>query len=259
MFTVILYAVVGVLLSVLINYLSDVLPYTRRFSKPLCLNCTEPFPLKNYLFSFRCHNCHKASPLRVKLVPLFTIAACILLYFFPLGGLSFWATLPIMLFLGVVIVIDIEHRAVLIETSIIGILLFLAYGILMRGWTQTVPVFGVLMPGWLITILGGVSGFLFMYLLFLFGKLFTKILGKIRHQEIDEVALGFGDVYVSTFLGFFTGWPGTVGIVLLAILLSGAFSMVYLLVTSLSGKYRALTAFPYAPFLIIAAIALFYF
>jgi leader peptidase (prepilin peptidase)/N-methyltransferase len=184
------------------------------------------------------------SPLRIKLVGLFTVAASILLYFFPLGGLSFWASLPLILFLGVVMVIDIEHRAVLLETSIIGIILFLVYGLAMHGWLQT--------------LLGGVSGFLFMYLLYLFGKLFTKILGKIRHQEIDEVALGFGDVYVSTFMGLFVGWPGTVGIIIIAILLSGAFSLVYILVNTLRKRYQALTAFPYAPFLILAGIALYY-
>jgi prepilin signal peptidase PulO-like enzyme (type II secretory pathway) len=258
MLTVILYAIIGVFLSVLINYLSDVLPYTRKLSKPVCQNCARPFRFNNYLFSFRCPNCHQKSPLRVKLVPVFTIAACVLLYFFPFGNLSFWETLPIILFLGVVMVIDIEHRAVLIETSIIGIVLFLVYGIMMRGWSQSVPVFGVSMQGWLITLLGGLAGFLFMYLLYLFGKLFTKVLGKIRHQEIDEVALGFGDVYVCTFMGLLTGWPGTIGVVLIAILLSGVFSVLFLLITSLFGKYRSLTAFPYAPFLIIAGIALFY-
>lgn len=240
----ILNAVIGALVGVLINYLADVLPISRRFSRPLCLNCGKIYSIKDYLFSFRCSKCgNKTSP-RVIIVFVMTILCCILLAFFPLDGLSFWATLPVLVFLGVILVIDIEYRVVLTETSYIGLVLFFIYGIFMHDF--------------LTTIIGGVAGFLIMLLLYYFGILFNKIIGKIRKQEIEEVALGFGDVYVCGFLGFFTGWPTIVATLLIAILASGIFSLLYIVVMTIIRRYRSFSAIPYTPFLILAAIASYY-
>jgi len=108
------------------------------------------------------------------------------------------------------------------------------------------------------TLAGGIAGFMIMLALYYFGILFTKVMGKIRNQEIEEVALGFGDVYVSAFLGLLTGWPAIIGVILLAILASGAFSFVYILVMLITRRYRSFSAIPYTPFLIIAAITIFY-
>jgi len=242
--SLIINAVIGGFAAVLINYLADVLPITRRFSRPICLNCGKPFTLREYLISFRCSKCKSRTSFRVMAVTFLSILSCILLEFFPLNGLSLWATLPILVFLGVILVIDIEYRVVLIQTSIFGLVLFFIYGILLHNF--------------LATLAGGIAGFLIMMALYYFGILFTKVMGKIRNQEIDEVALGFGDVYVSAFLGLFTGWPAIIGVILLAILASGAFSFLYILVMLITRKYRSFSAIPYTPFLIIAAIALFY-
>ena len=97
-----------------------------------------------------------------------------------------------------------------------------------------------------------------MLLLYYLGVLFNKIMGKIRGQEIEEVALGFGDVYVSAFLGLLTGWPAIIVVLLMAILAGGVFSLFYILIMSIRRKYRSFSAIPYAPFLIIAAVVVFY-
>jgi len=97
-----------------------------------------------------------------------------------------------------------------------------------------------------------------MIILFYLGKLFNVVLGKIRNQEIDEVALGFGDVFVCGYLGLITGWPQVAGMVIIAILLAGVFSLGYLLVKIIGKKYTAFSAIPYAPFLILALLVLFY-
>lgn len=242
--SIFLSVIIGGIAAVLINYLSDVLPVTRKLTRPICLNCGKPFSLREYLFSFKCSKCKNKIPLRVILVSIFSILASILLNYFPLAGLGYWATLPIMVFLGVVLVIDIEYRVVLIQTSIVGLALFFVYGLLMHNlW---------------ITLAGGLAGFLIMLGLYYLGIVFNKIMGRIRGQEIEEVALGFGDVYVCAFIGLFNGWPAIFATILIAILASGAFSLIYIIIKLITKRYRSFSAIPYAPFLIFAGVAVFY-
>lgn len=236
--------IIGALVGIIINYLADVLPITRKLSRPVCLNCGKPFGFKEYMFSFKCAKCSTKTPLRVVIVLVLAIVCCVLIDFFPIGILSFWAMLPLILFLGVILVIDIEYRIVLQETSYIGLALMFVYGIILHGFLPT--------------LFGGLAGLVIMVGLYLLGILFNKVMSKIRGQEIDEVALGFGDVYVTTFLGFLTGWPAIIAVLLLAILASGVFSLFYILIKSIFRKYQSFSAIPYTPFLILAAVAILY-
>jgi len=149
-----------------------------------------------------------------------------------------------MVFLGVILVIDIEHHAVLIETSIAGLILFFAY-----GWY---------MQGWLLTLIGGGAGFAIMLIIYFLGILFSKGIGKIRKGDTPEEGLGFGDVYAGAFLGLFTGWPYAIGMIIIAILASGLFSFIYLIVKSIKKDYQVASTIPYTPFLILGAIAVNY-
>lgn len=240
----VLYIVIGAAVGVVINYLADVLPRTRRFSKPICPKCEKPYSLRGYLISFRCKHCGSHPSLRMFLVLAISIVVSCLLVLFPLPGLNYWLTIPLMIFLGLILTIDIEHRVVLIETSIAGLLLLLAYGVYLQGFLKT--------------ILGGIAGFLIMLFIYYFGIVFSKVLGKIRKEEVTETALGFGDVYACGFLGFLTGWPFVIGMIVLAIMASGVFSLFYVMFKSLRKGYQAYTAIPYAPFLILGALATFY-
>ena len=244
MINLMLYAIVGGVIGVLINYLADVLPQTRRLSKPLCPNCQNSYSLRGYLISFKCPNCGAKPIPRTFFVLVGSVIIAVLMGIFPLQGLSFWLTLPALIFLGIILVIDIEHHVVLIETSLAGLILFFAY-----GW---------FLNGLLITAVGGVAGFVIMLLIYFFGILFSKGLGKIRKVEINETALGFGDVYASAFLGLFVGWPMVIFMILMAIILSGVYSFLYLVVKSIKKDYQSYTTIPYTPFLIMGAVATFY-
>lgn len=248
--SLIINVIIGALAGIIINYLADVLPISRRFSQPICLNCGKLFSLKEYLFSFKCAKCGNKTPVRVIIVLILSITASVLLEFFPFGNLGYYASLPVLIFLGVILVIDIEYRIVLKETSYVGLILLFVYGIIMRE--------GIFTNRLITTLAGGIAGFLIMLLLYYLGVLFNKIMGRIRGQEIEEVALGFGDVYVSAFLGLLTGWPTIIAVLLLAILAGGVFSLLYIVIMSIFRKYRSFSAIPYAPFLIIAAVAVFY-
>lgn len=242
----VIYAIlIGAAISLLLNYLADVLPETRKFSRPHCSNCGHSFTAKEYLFSFHCPQCKKKPSLRYWLVLIISISASVLISFYPLAPFNYWESLPLLTFLGLVAVIDIEHRAVLIETDVAGIILCLVYGLILYGPLET--------------LLGGLAGAGIMLILYFGGILFNRILGKIRHQVIDEVALGFGDVLVCGYLGFLMGWPRIIGMVVIAVLMAGVFSLFYLLGKVIMKKYSAFSAIPYVPFLILAALFLFYF
>lgn len=249
MINLIIYAAVGGIIGVLINYLSDVLPQTRRFSRPVCQHCNEPYNLKGYLISFKCPNCNKSPKPRNLIVLIISILASVCVGIFPLVGLNFWLTIPIMIFLGMILVIDIEHHVVLIETSIVGLVMFFVYGWLIYKWSMT---------GLLLTTVGGVAGFLIMLLIYFFGIFFSRGLGKIRKEEIKEAGLGFGDVYACAFLGFLVGWPYVIGMLIIAIIISGIYSFLYLIIKALRKNYQVASTIPYTPFLILGAIAIFY-
>ena len=243
--SVILNAFVGLLAGVLINYLADVLPASRRFARPQCRACGQVYPLKDYLLAPKCPHCGKKAPARTYLVLLGSAAVSVLLHFFPFFNLSFWATLPLLVYFGVVAVIDLEHRLVLLEISLVGLALGLIYGWLMRGLPTTL---------W-----GGLGGLLVMLAFYLLGIVFAKVVGKIRHKNISETAFGFGDVFVGTILGLLMGWPAVVGAFIIGFLAFALFSLGAIILLAVTKRYRAFAnAQALAPFLILGAIVVFY-
>lgn len=245
----ILVVVLGAVCGVIINYFSDVLPMYRKPGPPICPNCAKRFTLHNYLISFRCKNCGQGVSLRTILVHIFSIISSLLFWIFPYQNLSFWLTIPVIIFLGVILVIDIEYRVVLIQTSVFGLILMFVLGVANQGLS---------LKGLIITLLGGAAGFLIMIGFYYLGILFSRIMSGIRHQEIEEVALGFGDVYVSAILGLLIGWPGIISAIILAIVISGIFSFLFIIVLSILKKYKSFSAIPYTPFLIIGTLILPY-
>ena len=244
--SIILSPFVGLLIGVLINYIADGLPESRRRSQPVCPKCSHPYSLKAYLLFQKCQNCEGSRCLRGYLVLGAAVLFSVLVRFFPFYTLGYWETLPVLLLLGVIIVIDIEHHIVLVQTSLIGIVLFMIYGSLMHGFLKA--------------LYGGLAGLAVTLGFFILGIVFTKFLGKLRGKSVNEVAFGLGDVFAGTFLGLLAGWPAIIGGIIAAILIFGAYSVIFLIVLLSSRKYRAFaSAQPFTPFLILGVISVFYF
>jgi leader peptidase (prepilin peptidase)/N-methyltransferase len=242
--SIILCVVIGALIAVLLNYLADVLPRTRKFSRPVCHNCGHAFTLREYLISFRCPECKTNPSKRYWIVLIAGMAGSVLLALFPLKPLGYWASLPLLAFLALVMIIDIEHRAVLIETDIVGFVLGIIYGLIIHRPLEM--------------ILGGIGGAGIMGVIYFGGIFFNRVIGTIRNQKMSEVALGLGDVIVCGYLGLIMGWPHIAGMIIIAILLGGVFSLGFILVKIITKKYNPFSAIPYVPFLILAAITMFY-
>ena len=240
----VLYIFVGAAISLLLNYLADVLPETRKFSRPVCKQCGKTFTVKEYLFSFHCPECKAKPGRRYWNVLVLGMVLSVLLAYFPLKTFTYWQSLPLVTFLGLVLIIDIEHHAVLFETDFVGLALGLLYGLSLHKPLEA--------------ILGGVVGSAAMFLLYMGGILFNRVLSRIRKQEIEEVALGFGDVIVCGYLGLIAGIQHVAGFLLLAVIFSGIFAICYLIFKSITRKYSAFTAIPYVPFLVLGLLTLFY-
>jgi leader peptidase (prepilin peptidase) / N-methyltransferase len=236
----------GFFTGMFVNYLSDILPWRRKLDKPFCLKCQTDYPLVNYfIWPRRCPSCGQSRSTRSWVVELFFGLAIVWLWDHHPAKLGFWGALAVSAYFALVTVIDIEYRLILHPVSIFGAGLGLLVGTYLHGFTAS--------------ILGGAVGFGSMLLLYWLGGLLIRLMGKIKGERIDDVALGFGDVNLSGVLGLMLGFPGIVAGLFLAILIGGLVSLIYLIVMVSLRKYQLFTALPYGPFLIIGAIILLFF
>lgn len=238
------FILLGWLAGTVINYMSDVLPYTRRFSQPACLACGTAVSWRQYLLLRPCPSCGHRRSLRTWLVLALSISVTLYTALYPSPRLGFAPGWLLLVYFGVVGVIDIEHRLILHPVSLGGAFLGAGYGLWQHGWQST--------------LIGGAAGFLIMFLLYWFGDLFARWMAKRRGQELEEVALGFGDVNLSGVLGLILGWPGILAGLFTAIMLGGLVSLVMLVGMLIARRYQAFTAIPYAPFLLLAAVWLLF-
>ena len=236
--------VLGLICGTAINYFADVLPVTRRLSPATCANCERKIPWRRYLLLKDCEHCGKSRSWRSWFVVLFIPFLYLLLWLYPNERMHFWTQAIILFYFSIVAITDLEYRVILHPVSIAGAVIGAGVGYLMHG----------LLP----TLIGGIAGFIIMLLLYLLGQGFARLLNRIRHEEIEEVPLGFGDVNLSGVLGLILGWPGITAGLLLAILLGGGFSALFILFSSLSKQYKPFVAIPYAPFLLLGAIILLF-
>ncbi len=233
----------GWLAGMLVNYLADVLPLTRTFTGPaLCVHCQQVIPWPGYLAYRPCPECAQPRGWRTWAVQVGYPLIFAWQWLQPNGRLTFLWAAGLLVFFGLVAVIDLEYRAILDPVSVVGAVIGLA-----TGW---------LLHGPLMTIAGGAAGFLIMLLLYYGGDLFARWLAKRRNQETDEVALGFGDVKLAGILGLILGWPGIIAGLILGIFFGGVAGLVYIVYTKIAGRYEAFSAIPYAPFLILGALVL---
>ncbi len=216
----------GLLAALAVNYLADVLPATRRLSRPDWLG-EGGFSL--YLQ-------------RPRVQTVFIAGAVVgaLLCAYPPPDMDIWLLGYVIAFFGLVAVIDIEHRVVMHPVSIAGAITLAAVGLTRHDVYST--------------LLGGAAGFLFMLAIYFAGDLLGRLMSKARGQAWEETALGFGDVNLAGVIGLLMGWPGVIAALFVGMLAAAVFSAGYLLSAVLRGKYQAFASIPYAPFLCIGAV-----
>ncbi|MBK9602010.1 MAG: prepilin peptidase [Anaerolineales bacterium] len=250
-FTVIVSILFGWLAGLLINYLADVLPLTRRFSQPACPHCNVSFAWQDYLLFKPCTNGHPRSA-RPWVVQLVIVVISIYSWLNPPSKIGYALGMILLVYFGIVFVIDLEHRLILHPTSIFGAVFGLIIGTIAHGIGPTL---------W-----GGLGGFVIMIALYYFGVLFARIrtrrLIAAGQEPDDEEALGAGDVILITILGFILGWPLIWFGFLLGVLLGGFFSLLIIawLVIGRQYKQNAMMMFiPYGPYFVASAFLVVFF
>ena len=242
--TFLLVLAIGFFSAQFVNYLADILPRRPVNLETHCSFCEHPRKGWRYFLLQRCSNCFRFPGLRHWLVAV--VIPLLFLYTYYLVNRSLpdilWGLL--IIYLATVFLIDLEHRLVLHSTSLVGLILCGYIGYTQFGFTQV--------------LFGALTGFAIMYILYLFGILFVKVINKRREDKVDEVALSFGDVTLATVLGAISGFTGIISVLLLGIILGGLISGVYVIVTMLRKQHKAFTALPYAPFLILSFMVVFF-
>jgi leader peptidase (prepilin peptidase)/N-methyltransferase len=178
-------------------------------------------------------------------VEILAIIIAVWLWTQPTLIIGFWLSLVLAIYFGVVVIIDLEHHLIMHPVSIVGGFLGLVIGLQLHGIVNT--------------ILGGLAGFGAMLILYILGALFSRYIVRRSQEGFSEEALGFGDVILGGVLGLLLGWPVIIVGLFFAILLAGAVSLLYLVLTFVSKKYKAFTFIPYGPFMIAGAAALIFF
>lgn len=176
---------------------------------------------------------------------LFSIVIVAWLWVQPAVSIGFWLGLLLVIYFGIVVVIDLEHHLIMHPVSIAGSILGLIIGIQLHGLVDT--------------ILGGLAGFGAMFVLYLLGALFARFVVRRRKENFSDEAMGFGDVILGGVLGLILGWPVIIAGLFFAIIFAGIVSLLYLLVTFVSKRYTAFTFIPYGPFMIAGAVAVIFF
>lgn len=249
-------ALLGGAVGVLINSAADSLPVARRLERPMCPYCKTPRPLPAwsgvvaYLTRhYRCPHCGAPISIRHVVVELATallFAFCYLRYGLTTEGVfdAFYGVVFLL-----VVVTDLEHRLILHSVMLPAIAIALLGAFLNPAFDAPLRSF-----------LGGAIGLAGTLFLYILGGVFVKVLGKLRGRRISEVAFGFGDVTLTTFIGLAVGAPEVIFAIVIGIFAGGVGSVLYLLIRGLiQRRYRRFTAIPYGPFLVLGGVVMLYF
>lgn len=253
---------VGWLAGLFVNYSADVLPITRRFSQPACPHCQTPFPWADYFMLRACRACGRGRNLRTWLVQLLAVASFVYFWLFPSNALGYWLGAIILIYFGIITVIDLEHRLILHPTSVFGAILGLVVG--------TYLYYTALKYSFLASIgaslLGGLIGFGVMFLFYQLGAIVARYRARKLQgagQEDDgEEALGGGDVYLLGVLGLMVGSKFIPDVLARGIILGGLVSLLFIVAIVLQRRYSKdalMTFIPYGPYFILAAFYTLFF
>lgn len=255
-----LYALLGLLVGAVVNLWADQLPRWRRVRRtPFCPYCDQPRPpwawvssLAYLGFKPACQHCGAPIPWRHPLVELGTAILFAFLWHRYGQGEEIAYLLPYTVYSAIfvlVFVIDLEHKLIL------NVVMYPAWVLALLGsLLHPTPYF------WRLALLGGAVGFGILFLIYLLGELFVKLMARIRHKPINAVAFGFGDVRLGGFIGLILGFPDVLTAIFLAVLLGGLAGLLYWFVRAvILRRYSLFSAIPYGPYLVMGAMVVMFF
>jgi leader peptidase (prepilin peptidase)/N-methyltransferase len=243
--SLIILSIIGLLAGQLLVWCADRLPAGRSlFDVVACPCCGQPLVEAGarrwpaLLGWRRCAD--RGGKLRWRSLLLVIITAAGFPLIAALTGLN-WATpayLVYWLIFVLITIIDLEHRLILNVIILPAIILGLAGALITPQ------------PGLARAALGGATGFILVYGIYLLGAAFARAMARRRGRPIDEVAFGAGDVKLAAFIGVVTGLPNVIFALVIGIFLGGMAAALFLgWQIVVRRRYVAFTPIPYGPFL----------
>ncbi len=221
----------SLLVGLLVNWLADWLPAQREQSVNEDEKPTPIPPFTSRLVSAR-------------YIIVEIVIAAIGLYLWHREGLN-----PMLAVLGfylavfvLIAIIDIEHKLVLNSVMFPAIAIALLETLIGSRIRFTEALSGYAM------------GQVVVMAVYVLGAIYLWIVNTQRDDPIDEVPFGFGDVTLATYCGLVVGFEHVIHMLVLMILLGGVIAFLYILVRLLILRnYKAHTAIPYGPSIVLAA------
>jgi leader peptidase (prepilin peptidase)/N-methyltransferase len=250
---IVLYAILGLVVGAFLNWCADQLPTAQRrlYRIPYCPYCETPRAplawsgtLAYAALRVQCPSCGAPIPWRAPLTELGTAVLFGWLWAMHGPGVLLFLHSVYGAILILVTVIDLEHRLIL------NVVIYPAYVVALLGsLIHPQPFF------YRLALIGGVVGFGIMFVLYQLGVLFVRAVGRMRGQELNTVALGFGDVRLAGFLGLVVGFPDILYALILAVTLGGLAGLVYWFVRAvILRRYSLFSAIPYGPYLVAGGL-----
>lgn len=260
--SIIVPVLLGWLAGLFVNYTADVLPITRRFSQPACSHCQTPFTWADYLMLRTCRACGRGRNLRTWLVQFVAVGSFAYFWLFPSNALGYWLGAIILIYFGIITVIDLEHRLILHPTSLFGAILGLGVGTYLYYTALKYSFFASIGA----SLLGGLIGFGVMFLFYQLGAIVARYrarkLQAAGQDDDGEEALGGGDVYLLGVLGLMVGSKFIPDVLARGVILGGLVSLLFILAMLLRHRYSSdslMTFIPYGPYFILAAFYTLFF
>ncbi|QPC81125.1 prepilin peptidase [Phototrophicus methaneseepsis] len=266
---VVIVILIGWIAGIVVNALADELPYRRNPTLPLYPDGT-PRPITAwsgmtaFLLNQRKPETPQPNPERERIYegeprlswryPLTEILTIFLMLLAlnasqqmetPVPTLQLVLWFIYMAILALIIVIDIEHKLILFVVIVPSCILAIVDALILP-----VP-----QPNIQDALIGAAIGFGTFYLFYRGGFLFTYIMGKMRGQEINTVAFGYGDVMMITLTGLLVGTIHVIVALFLTVIFGAIGALLYIIARSVLGsRYRAFTALPYGPYIVAATV-----
>jgi len=252
-------AILGILSGGIVNVLADDLPYRRRLRQPAYPDGTpRPIPawlgITAFLLKLRLPADHHTGapklgwryPLTEIVTAALMVAAAVIMggtADVPGGQMLVWLIYIALLML--IIIIDLEHQRIMFVYILPAAVLALLDALLFPNPLPTLAS----------ALVGGGFGFVVFYIIYLGGHLFRHLMGRVRGENMDALAFGFGDVMTISLSGLMLGFENVILVMFLAIFLGGGGAALYLVIR----PYRPFTAIPYGPYIVAATIIVMFF
>ncbi|HEX6383361.1 MAG TPA: A24 family peptidase [Anaerolineae bacterium] len=236
----VLFALIGLLLGGIINFLADYLPASERRLRPHCPHCGHVYDPVGWLaltrqlrYGGKCPECQlslRRRPLLVEVGMTLLFAALPSLIPNPANLIvnSFHIAVLVL-----VIVIDLENRLIFDVVTYPATVLALAGSLFVTKAENTLPL----------ALVGAVTGYIFFYILY---RLAHLLYGS------SSGALGGGDVKLAMAMGAMLGFHRILFALFLGVILGGVVSLLLLL----SRRVDRHSHLPYGQYLALAGIVM---